>query len=118
MEMSSCTIQWSKQVMDSAITPANGLITQFSETIFSSAARLLKQNLAVTAQGRGRAVDVQQFGPHCSFDHNAYGTHGVPFEGKFRSWTFTKLPGTEFEPHGLQIQGDPIDLFEKAVFPQ
>lgn len=67
--------------------------------------------------GRGRAVDVQQFGPHCSFDHNAYGTHGVPFEGKFRSLTFSKLPGTEFEPHGLQIQGDPIELFENALLP-
>ena len=67
--------------------------------------------------GRGRAVDVQQFGLHCSFDHNAYGTHGIPFEGKFRSWTFTKLPGTEFEPHGLQIHGDPIELFKKSMFP-
>ena len=67
--------------------------------------------------GRGRAVDVQQFGLHCSFDHNAYGTHGIPFEGKFRSWTFTKLPGTEFEPHGLQIHGDPIELFKKPMFP-
>jgi hypothetical protein len=67
--------------------------------------------------GRGRAVDVQQFGPHCSFDHNAYGTYDIPFEGKFRSWTFTKLPGTEFEPHGVQINGDPMQLFENVVFP-
>ena len=64
--------------------------------------------------GRGRGVDVQQFGEHCRFDFNAYAVSGMPFEGKLRSWTFTKLPGTEFEPHGIQVGPD---LFATQVFP-
>jgi hypothetical protein len=52
------------------------------------------------AISRGRAVDVQHFGDHCVIDHNAYAVIGMPFEGKIRTWTFTKLPGTEFEKHG------------------
>jgi hypothetical protein len=67
--------------------------------------------------GRGRAVDVQQFGSHCSFDFNAYGSQGLPFEGKIRSWTFTILPGTEHEPHGVQLADNPIELFANASFP-
>lgn len=53
--------------------------------------------------GRGRAADVQNFGGHCVIDFNAYATHGLAFEGKLRSWTFSKLPGIEFEPHGVQV---------------
>jgi hypothetical protein len=53
---------------------------------------------------RGRAVDVQRFGDHCVFDHNTYAVIGRPFEGKFRSLTFTNLPGTDFEPHGRIIE--------------
>jgi len=64
--------------------------------------------------GRGRAADVQQFGDHCVFDYNAYAVHGLPFEGKFRSWTFTKLPGTEFEPHGIQTT---LDVLAHPQFP-
>lgn len=67
--------------------------------------------------GRGRAVDVQRFGQHCIFDYNAYGAHGIPFEGKYRTWTFTKLPGSEFEPHGIQLSHAPIEDFVKARFP-
>lgn len=59
--------------------------------------------------GRGRAVDVQKFGDHCRFDFNAFVVHQLPFEGKYRSWTFTKLPGTEFEPHGLQSAYDDLE---------
>ncbi len=59
--------------------------------------------------GRGRAVDVQKFGDHCRFDFNAFATHQLPFEGKYRSWTFHKLPGTEFEPHGLEVSLDELD---------
>jgi hypothetical protein len=57
---------------------------------------------------RGRAVDVQRFGAHCVFDYNAYFVHGMPFEGKIRTWTFTKLPGSEFEPHGVLLSSDPL----------
>lgn len=64
--------------------------------------------------GRGRGIDVQLLGVHCSFDYNAYGSHGLPFEGKFRSHTFKQLPGTEFEPHGMQVG---LDVFENAPFP-
>ena len=64
--------------------------------------------------GRGRAADVQQFGQHCVFDFNAYVVRGLPFEGKFRNWTFTKLPGTEFEPHGMQVSAD---VLASPVFP-
>ena len=64
--------------------------------------------------GRGRAVDVQQFGPHCVFDFNAYAVQGIPFEGKIRTWTFPKLPGTEFEPHGIQVTADVV---KHPVFP-
>ncbi len=42
--------------------------------------------------GRGRAVDVQNFGPNCRIDHNAYAVIGMPFEGKIGSWTFNSLP--------------------------
>ncbi|MFN0079407.1 MAG: right-handed parallel beta-helix repeat-containing protein [Prosthecobacter sp.] len=54
--------------------------------------------------GRGRAVDVQHFGDHCVIDHNAYAVIGMPFEGKIRTWTFTKLPGTDYEQHGRVIE--------------
>lgn len=67
--------------------------------------------------GRGRAVDVQQFGPRCTFDYNVYGTHGITFEGKFRSRTFTKLPGGEFEPHGVQLDTDPVGNFLRVRYP-
>jgi len=65
--------------------------------------------------GRGRAADVQQFGDHCVFDYNAYAVNGVPFEGKFRSWTFTKLPGTDYEPHGVQLG---MDVLAVMTFPE
>jgi hypothetical protein len=52
--------------------------------------------------GRGRVVDVQRFGDHCIFNFNAYATTGPVFEGKFRSWTFQSLPGTQYEPNGIQ----------------
>ena len=64
--------------------------------------------------GRGRGVDVQNFGEHCVIDFNAYASHGRPFEGKIRSWTFTKLPGTEFEPHGMRVN---LDVLASATFP-
>ena len=63
---------------------------------------------------RGRAADVQRFGDHCVIDYNAYATHGLPFEGKFRTWTFTKLPGTDYEPHGRQTV---LDVLATPVFP-
>lgn len=53
---------------------------------------------------RGRAVDLQRVGDHCLVDHNAYAVIGRPFEGKFRSRTFTELPGTGFEPHGRSLK--------------
>jgi hypothetical protein len=54
--------------------------------------------------GRGRAIDVQSFGEHCILDHNAYAVVGLPLEGKIRTWTFTQLPGREFEQHGRFIE--------------
>ena len=65
--------------------------------------------------GRGRAVDVQQFGEHCVFDRNAYAVQGLPFAGKFRTWTFTSLPGTEFEPHGMEVG---VNVLATPVFPE
>lgn len=53
---------------------------------------------------RGRAVDVQALGPHVVIDHNAYAVIGRPFEGKIRTWTFTRLPGTEFEKNGRALE--------------
>lgn len=64
--------------------------------------------------GRGRAVDVQRFGKHCVFDYNAYATHGLPFEGKIGSWTFQKLPGKDFEAHGMEVA---LDVLANPVFP-
>ena len=64
--------------------------------------------------GRGRGVDVQNFGEHCVIDFNAYASHGGSFEGKIRSWTFTKLPGTEYEPHGMQVS---LDVLASLTFP-
>ncbi len=64
--------------------------------------------------GRGRAVDVQNFGDHCVIDFNAYATHGMTFEGKIRSWTFTTFPGTEFEPHGIKVT---LDVLAQPIFP-
>jgi len=68
--------------------------------------------------GRGRAIDVQQFGPHCIIDHNAYIVIGRPFEGKIRTLTFSSLPSTEFEKNGRQLQleisfpSDPARAYE------
>jgi hypothetical protein len=68
--------------------------------------------------GRGRGVDAQSFGDHCTIDHNAYAVIGMPFEGKIRTWTFQKLPGTEFEKHGrvlevsVSLPEDPARLYE------
>ncbi len=70
------------------------------------------------AISRGRAVDVQSFGAHCLIDHNAYAVLGKPFGGKIRTWTFTKLPGTDFESHGRMIEvktaipDDPTHAYE------
>ncbi len=64
--------------------------------------------------GSGRSVDVQNFGAHCSFDYDALGAHGTPFEGKLGSLTFSKLPGHEFEPHGVQVG---LDVFSDVLFP-
>jgi hypothetical protein len=67
--------------------------------------------------GRGRAVDVQRFGDHCIIDHNAYAVIGMSFEGKIRTWTFAKLPGTDFEKQGrivelkTAIPEDPAKLY-------
>ena len=68
--------------------------------------------------GRGRAVDLQHFGDHCFIDHNAYAVFGLPFEGKIRTWTFKKLPGTECEKQGrvsdapVSLPEDPAKLYE------
>jgi hypothetical protein len=58
--------------------------------------------------GRGRVVDVQHFGNHCVFNFNAYATTGSAFEGKLRSWTFQSLPGTQYEPNGIQTTFDAL----------
>lgn len=65
--------------------------------------------------GRGRAADAQNFGGHCVIDFNAYATHDLAFEGKLRSWTFNKLPGTEFESHGVQVA---LAVLAQPVFPE
>ena len=65
--------------------------------------------------GRGRGVDVQKFGEHCVIDFNAYASHGLAFQGKIRSWTFDKLPGTAFEPHGVHVT---LDVLAKPAFPE
>ena len=65
--------------------------------------------------GRGRGVDVQNFGGHCVIDFNAYASHGIPFEGKIRSRTFNKLPGKEFEPHGVQVS---LEVLATPAFPE
>jgi hypothetical protein len=68
--------------------------------------------------GRGRAVDVQNFGDHCIIDHNSYIVIGRPFEGKIRTLTFSSLPSTEFEKNGRQLQletsfpSDPTRAYE------
>ncbi len=74
-------------------------------------------DLSGYSAGTGRAVDVQNFGTHCRFDYNAYGTYGQPFFGKIRQWTFTKLPGSEYEPHGVQLDGNPMLMFDQVAFP-
>ena len=67
---------------------------------------------------RGRAVDVQRFGNHCVIDRNTYAVIGKPFEGKLRSWTFTRLPGVEYEKEGrilettLPFPDEPARLYE------
>jgi hypothetical protein len=65
--------------------------------------------------GRGRGADVQNFGDYCVIDFNAYPSHGMPFEGKIRSWAFNKLPGTEFEAHGMQVT---LDVLMQPIFPK
>lgn len=54
--------------------------------------------------GRGRGIDLQNFGGHCIIDHNTYAVVGLPFEGKIRSRTFDRLPGPDFEKHGRVIE--------------
>jgi hypothetical protein len=41
-------------------------------------------------------------------------THGLPFEGKIGSWTFTELPGKAHELHGLELT---LEVLAKPVFP-
>ncbi len=67
--------------------------------------------------GSGRAVDVQKFGPYCSFDFDAFGTQGTPFEGKFLSSSFIKLPAKQFEVHGVQLSATAMAQFESVAFP-
>jgi hypothetical protein len=55
------------------------------------------------AISRGRAVDVQRFGPHCVIDNNSYCVIGRDFEGKILNHTFTELPQKMHEPHGQRL---------------
>jgi hypothetical protein len=66
------------------------------------------------APGVGRAVDVTRFGERCDFDFNAYGAHGGPFAGRIGRWGFTRLPGTDYESHGMQVG---LDALANPVFP-
>ncbi len=67
--------------------------------------------------GRGRAIDVQHMGSHSRIDFNAYAVVGLPFEGKFRSTTFTKFPGVEFERNGFQFSLDQLAGVEYPAEP-
>ena len=63
-----------------------------------------KNNFGGYSISRGRGMDLQRFGDHCVIDHNAYALIGRAFEGKLRTWTFSQLPGTEFEKHGRVLE--------------
>lgn len=64
--------------------------------------------------GRGRAVDVQRFGEHVVFEHNAFGAYGLPFEGKIRSFTFNDITKNSFDPHCVQVD---LNAFAIPTFP-
>jgi hypothetical protein len=53
---------------------------------------------------RGRAVDVQKFGPHCLINSNSYCVVGRDFEGKILSHTFHELPQKVHETQGQRVE--------------
>lgn len=64
--------------------------------------------------GRGRAVNVQNFGENVVFDHNAFGTHSTPFVGKIRKLTFNSTSENSFDPHCVQVD---LSVFALPLFP-
>jgi len=68
--------------------------------------------------GSGHAATMRALGPHCSFDHDALGTHGTPFRGSFGSQRFSSLEELRKGPHERNAIQVDMSVFEGVRFPQ
>jgi hypothetical protein len=67
--------------------------------------------------GRGQAARVNAPGPHCSFDYDAIGTHGTPFDGAIGQQRFSSLDELRRGPHELHAVQVDLDVFNQVAFP-
>jgi len=56
-------------------------------------------------------------GPHCSFDYDALGTHGLPFRGSFGAQAFASLEELRRGPHERHAIQVDMSAFDGAEFP-
>jgi len=67
--------------------------------------------------GRGSAARMASPGPHCDFDYDALGSHGLPFRGQFGGQRFSSLDELRRGPHerhGIQVD---MSVFDGVEFP-
>ncbi len=67
--------------------------------------------------GPGNAARMAAVGPHCSFDYDALGTHGLPFRGQFGDQRFASLADLHKGPHETHAIQVDLGVFDGVEFP-
>ena len=69
------------------------------------------------SSNRGLAIAVNAPGPHCSFDHDAVGTHETPFAGAIGRQRFSSLEELRRGPHEVHAVRVDLGVFDDVAFP-
>jgi hypothetical protein len=67
--------------------------------------------------GRGQAAAVNAPGPHCTFDYDALGTYGTPFNGAIGQQRFASLQELRRGPHETHAVQVDMSVFDSVAFP-
>lgn len=67
--------------------------------------------------GRGQAARVATPGPHCTFDYDAIGTYGTPFDGAIGRQRFSSLEELRRGPHEVHAVQVDMSVFNEVAFP-
>jgi hypothetical protein len=67
--------------------------------------------------GPGAAATMASPGPRCSFDYDALGTHGRPFQGQFGAQRFASLDELRRGPHEQHAIQVDLGVFAAVEFP-